>query len=693
MLARVGSLGGADRSVGSLPWWGWGIALALYLLAALFAMGRVLPDAGNLLIGLEEGSAVRLLDRTDQQMVLSTVVGNARRLVDRPASLRDEGQCFPMPRSYALGEHMFGEGLLATPVWWLTGEPILAYNSMLVLRLWIAAVAMFAFLLYVTRNPWAAFVGGLLFGLSPYRLTDPVHPFVHADLWVPLALLCVHRLYEGAGWGTALALGVTVSLTVLESIYPLVAAAIVLSVYTTALAIRFPARLPHVVPRVACALLLPVATAWYVLVPYLQMAATWEVLSGVRPVSGVLRDFWPGGLYFPGALLLVLAALGLADRLRGARPTAAGDPRLPIFLAGFLCLWSSIYGLPIPFTDFSIPSPLRALIGIVPGLDAARAMVLVKIGVVPALAILAGYGTLALLERISVPMRFVGVALLSLFFFVESFLPAVAGRLYGHRPPFQAYPAALVGTYRDFVEQLTPPVLDVPMKPGELALQGHYLHWATYHGGDTAACYNSFVSPVQRAMAEVADRLPARSAQHALGALGVKTVVVHAEGFDDVDREDRMNQFFETAGPGFTQSAREGAHAVFQLDTPGRIDSSFDALQSVPEELPFVEVHAPRGEIPFVFTAREGAVYRHPDPIEPSELLLRWQRDGGMSEEVQVLRRLLPLAIAGEDYSVRTLSVPVSQPSGWYRVTLARAEEPERVLAERRVRVLEAPEG
>ena len=110
-----------------------------------------------------------------------------------------------------------------------------------------------------------------------------------------------------------------------------------------------------------------------------------------------------------------------------------------------------------------------------------------------------------------------------------------------------------MGAYRDFVEQLTPPVLDVPMKPGELALQGHYLHWATYHGGDTAACYNSFVSPVQRAMAEVADRLPARSAQHALGALGVKTVVVHAEGFDDVDREDRMNQFLETAGPGFTQ--------------------------------------------------------------------------------------------------------------------------------------------
>ena len=162
----------------------WVVAAVVFLVAAILCHGPILSAPSQLMIGLDPSHDWAPVDRTDQQMVLSTVIGNARRLLERPGDLRDEGQCYPLPRAYALGEHMFGEGLMAAPVLGLTKQPVLAYNSMLVLRLWIAAMTMFAFIRHVTGHTSAAIVAGMLYGMHHYRVTDPVHPFVPTEPWV-----------------------------------------------------------------------------------------------------------------------------------------------------------------------------------------------------------------------------------------------------------------------------------------------------------------------------------------------------------------------------------------------------------------------------------------------------------------------------------------------------------------------------
>ncbi len=668
-----------------------GTASVLYLLASLLALWLIVPAPAHLLAGLTSGP--RNLDRTDQQMVLATVVGNARRLVERPSVLRDEGQCFPLPKAYALGEHMFGEGLMAAPAWILTGDPVLSFNSMLLLRLWIPAMAMFAFVYHVTRNPGAAFLAGLLYGVHHYRVTDPVHSFVHGELWLPLGLLCVHRLFEGGGWRPVVGLALAVSLSVLESLYPLLVVVIVLTVYTLFLVAKFPARLPHAVPRIAAALVLPVGVAWWVFAPYLSLKDGWGVLQGVAPMFALAGDYLPRGPYFPGAVLLVLAVVGLADRARGARNTVAGDPRVAVAVAGFLCFWSSVYGLRIPFTAIRFPSPLFIMIGIVPGLDSARSLVLVKIGIVSSLAVLAGYGMLAVLERLGARTGTAAVAILSMLALGETLHPSVQPLVYGHVPQFEAYEGGLDGIYRDFVERVDAPVLDVPMRPGELLSQAHYLQWASYHGGSTAACYNSFPSPVQAATAEIAARLPDPRAARALAAIGFSSVVLHGEQLDDDVQAATLARFEAGSTGSFDNVARAGHHLVFRLASPEDVDDSFGALATAGPRAPAEEIRVsgPVAEIPLTFAARAGSTYRHPTPIERTALEAVWRRDGSGESHREAFRGLLPLAIAAGDQTVRRLGVPVGVEPGTYTLLVFRSEEPDRALAIARIHVLIEP--
>ncbi len=664
------------------------VAAVFYFGAALLAVLPVLPAPSRLLLGLESGP--RNLDRTDQQMVMATITGNARRLLERPAVLQEEGQCFPLPKAYALGEHMFGEGLLAAPAWWATRDPVFSFNSMLVLRLWIPAMAMFAFVFHILRNPWAALLSGLLYGIHHYRVTDPVHSFVHGEMWLPLGLLCVHRLFEGGRWWPVIGLSLAVSLSILESLYPLLAVVIVLSVYSAFLAAKFPGRVPHVAGHIAAALVLPVLVAWWVFAPYLALKDSWGVLQGIQPLFANLIDYLPRGHYFPGAVLLVLATLGLADRVRGPRRTAAGDPRMAILAAGFACFWSSIYTLPVPFTDVRLPSPLSLGIGIVPGLDSARSLILVKIGFISSLAVLAGYGVLVLIGKRTTRTRAALFGLLTTAALLETLHPAVQPLFYGHRPQFEAYEGGIVGPYRSFIErEVVPPVLDIPIRVGHLATQAHYLQWASYHGGSTAACYNSFPSPVQQATAEIAARLPAPEAARALGAIGFTSVVLHPEWFDDDRATATLARFAAGSTEDFSQSARAGQHVVFRIPPPTQVDRSFDALSTSArvDSGGTIDGAGPTAEIPFFFTARAGATYRHPDPIEPATLVVTWRREGTDATWREEFRGLLPLAIAGGDQTRRRLDVPLppTMLAGTYTATIARSAEPRRTLATTRV--------
>jgi hypothetical protein len=102
----------------------------------------------------------------------------------------------PTANALVLSEHLLGVSVLFTPVYWLTGSPLAAYNLSLLLSYPLCGLGMYALVWRLTRDPRAAFLAGLAFAFAPYRAGQLPHIQVLTVFWAPLALLGLHEFLE-----------------------------------------------------------------------------------------------------------------------------------------------------------------------------------------------------------------------------------------------------------------------------------------------------------------------------------------------------------------------------------------------------------------------------------------------------------------------------------------------------------------
>jgi hypothetical protein len=117
---------------------------------------------------------------------------------------------YPLAGVLSFSEHLLGLSLIATPIQWLGGSPLLAYNVVFLLTFPLCAIGAYLLTLEITKRRDAAFIGGLLFGFAPYRMAQLAHIQVLAAFAMPFALLGLHRYLSdarkrwlalfGAGW-------------------------------------------------------------------------------------------------------------------------------------------------------------------------------------------------------------------------------------------------------------------------------------------------------------------------------------------------------------------------------------------------------------------------------------------------------------------------------------------------------------
>jgi hypothetical protein len=95
-----------------------------------------------------------------------------------------------------------------------------------------------------------------------------------------------------------------------------------------------------------------------------------------------------------------------------------------------------------------------------------------------------------------------------------------------------------------------------------------------------------------------------------------------------------------------------------------------------------VDVTAPQSDVTFHFYNGTRGTFRHPDPIEPTDVVVRWV---GAAGDVTAghLRVLLPIALGPGGNLERVVTLPVSVAPGDYSVTLSPASRPELIVARR----------
>ena len=253
----------------------------------------------------------------------------------------------PLSGVTAFTEHLIGAYPLTSPIIWITGNPVLAYNVLELTSITLNGVAAYALVRELTHSRAGAFVGGLAFAFAPFVGEHVTHIQMLMAYGMPFAFLGLHRyLRDGRrrhlAWFALGWLDVLVSNAYLLVFFPILVGLWALWFFTRANARRWGAiavaAIIATLPVVPLLLGYRVRQTAYGLVRGLDEIKGWSAtLASIGGIShravlwrGWLPDSFAEASLFPGFAIVALSALGVITTRR----------RAPLFyLAGAIVMW------------------------------------------------------------------------------------------------------------------------------------------------------------------------------------------------------------------------------------------------------------------------------------------------------------------------------------------------------------------
>jgi hypothetical protein len=525
--------------------------IAVLLLFAILSLVLTYPLSFHLSDAVE--------DRQDALLNVWIMAWDGHQLLRDPLHLFDANIFYPYRRTLAYSELLLGNGLLALPLTAASGNPVLGYNVALLLSFVLSGFGAYLLVRKLTGSTAAGWVAGLLFAFSSYRMTNLAQAQLLATQWLPFSLLSLIQLLERPRPRHAAAFVIFFCLQALSSFYY----AILLALAVVGLVLwewvagaqgigrrgirgwflaQRRVNLALVVTAACCALIiLPFG------LPYFQVQREMgfeRSLADNEPFSASLRQYlmvppqsvihgrwlpsddtphaggYPVDALFPGIVAIILSGWGL---IRGQ-----GRIRwffLLLLVASFLLsLGPRLYLAPGQPAGLEVALPYAWLYAVVPGFKALRAPVRFDVLVTLSLAVLAGYGVANLVRR----ARLAPAAWLLLLTAL-----VLAGSLVWPAAKAEPVPVGdeVAPVYRWLAEQPAEPILELPMAftPGGPRLEYQYsstAHWQTTPDG-----YSGFIPPKHGQVVYEMDRFPSERSISLLQALGVRTVVLHADRY------------------------------------------------------------------------------------------------------------------------------------------------------------------
>ncbi|MXZ70666.1 MAG: hypothetical protein F4Z04_04035 [Acidobacteria bacterium] len=350
----------------------------------------------------------------------------AHQIPRNPLQLFDANMFFPHQGTLVYTEPLIIPGLMAAPILWLGGSPLLAHMVLVLLGYTLTALGMYVLVRKWTGDFRAGLLSGALFAFCTELLMRTAHVQGLHIYWLPLAFLAFQRLMARRRPQDAAWLGLCVIGAALTSGYLVVFVCFALGAAALARVTAFREREgARLLLQLGVAAAGTVAILLAVLWPYVQAgherppvaeAADLATALGSYLASGaVFHQGWSADYaqssprtLFPGVVMLVLATAAACQRRRVA-PLGARRMLLATAAAGFLLSLGSF--TPVYTWAYELVPPLRGL----------RAVS--RFGILPlfALAALAGIGLSGLRWPASRPRRSLVAVVLLLLATGESF--------------------------------------------------------------------------------------------------------------------------------------------------------------------------------------------------------------------------------------------------------------------------------
>ncbi len=348
-------------------------------------------------------------------------------LLQHPGTVLDANIFYPYHNSYLFDELLLGAALLTLPLHLFTANPILIYNVAILGTFILSGLGMHALARHLGCGTPGALAAGAAYAFAPFHLDHLPHLGLLSGQYFPLIILLLDRLFAAPRWREALALALLLALQALSAQYYALYLILVVGGFValrlTQLAIR--RQLPGrgvwlrliVAGALAGLLVLPVAVAYRSVqgefsfersldenVLYSSNLASFFTVDERNRLWGQatapLREqgrYTPERNAFPGAIVLILAALGLFGAWRR---------RLVVYLALLGLAAAALMLGPVlqitgdPATRIWTRMPYGFLYVNLPGFDSMRVPARFNILYGLVLAALAGLGLTWLLARI-----------------------------------------------------------------------------------------------------------------------------------------------------------------------------------------------------------------------------------------------------------------------------------------------------
>jgi hypothetical protein len=459
----------------------------------------------------------------------------AHAIVSQPSHLFDANIFYPERDTLALSDAMIVEGAAATPLIWIGLPAILVHNLLLLAAIAFSGAAMFALARYLTRSRAAATVSGIIFAFAPYRFEHLMHMELEWTMWMPLAFLALHRLYDTGRMKYGAAVGLCLALQMLSSIYYGIFLAVSIALAALLLIVRdraVPVR--TLLAPLSVGVAIAVAVSAIYARPYMRMRAR----TGDRPAGEVTqfsavpasylaatpsnwlygrdsrrerRSAGPERRLFPGTIALLLAAVGLLLMPQSVRMIVY----LLLLVAAFeASLGFSGYSYTFLYRYVSVFRSLRAL---------SRLGVFVLMFV----SVLSAYGYRALVAARSPAARRVLLAIVALALSAE-YRVTVALAMYPNTPP-EVY--RILGTQPRGI-LLEYPVPRADALPGDDA---RYAYMSTFHWFPLVNGYSGVYPPSYLNRLARLRGFPDDESLAQMRADRVTFVIVHTSGYSEAE--------------------------------------------------------------------------------------------------------------------------------------------------------------
>ncbi len=527
--------------LGAAAWWLWPLPTALTDHMAYLGHGTPLMDA-------------------DVDLMLWVLSWDAHALVTHPRDLFSANSFYPAPYSLAFSEHLLGHVPLFAPVYWATGNPVLATNVSILVSQALCGLGLHLLARRFVESP-AAWVAGFVFAFHPWRIDLLGHFYVLGVQYMPLALWFSERLLERGRRVDATGLALCLLLQLSSSFYLAYVVALAFGTYLPLALWRWRdvldlrrllsillAVIVAAVPFLVTSLPYLLVRHWGFVPSYEESAgAAYLGLSPFFAAEQVRQYFADRGM---GAVTYGLALVGLlAFRGRGVLVATA----LLLVVVGVTLALGPIE---TDLLGVAVPGPFRILQWVLPGFDAVRVPVRLLLISTLGLALLAALGLDVLLTRLPAPGRWPASAgVLGLVIWSYGALTPVPLHA---RPVGEAVPRA----YRWLAKHGEGrPLLELPL--GRLDQRARRMHLSSYHWLPTIDGYSAYPSDFARYVHRLAVRLPTRSAVERLtDVVDVGWILVH---------RDELRQGpgrWRELPDGLTRMAEFGGDLLLRVDRP-----------------------------------------------------------------------------------------------------------------------------